>query len=33
MTLREDLLKDGDGERLQLRRRFVLFRWRRLSCD
>src|SRR5262249_49669395 len=31
VTLRESLLKDGDGERLQFRERFVLFRWRRLS--
>ncbi len=31
MTLREGLLKDDDGERLQLHQRFVLFRWKRLS--
>jgi len=27
MTLRKSLLKDGDGDRLQFRQRFVLFRW------
>jgi hypothetical protein len=27
MTLRESLLKDSDGDRLQFRQRFVLFSW------